>query len=72
MHQKFLALAVYALLSMLCSSVEAQQSKAVPCVGILFVGGKEQPHLLAFKNGLRELGYSEGKNIIFEYRYAEG
>ncbi len=41
-------------------------------VGILFIGGKDQPHLESFKQGLRERGYTEGKNIILIYRYAEG
>jgi putative tryptophan/tyrosine transport system substrate-binding protein len=50
---------------------EAQQSK-IPRIGILFIGGRDQPHLEAFKQGLRERGYIEGKNIAFEYRYAEG
>ena len=50
---------------------KAQQSK-IPRVGILFMGGRDQPHLEAFKQGLREHGYSEGHNIIVEYRYAEG
>ena len=54
------------------SSTQAQQQSKVPRVGILFMGGKDQPHLEALKKGLRELGYSEGKNIILAYRYAEG
>jgi putative ABC transport system substrate-binding protein len=54
------------------SSTQAQQRSKVPRVGILFMGGKDQPHLEALKKGLRELGYSEGKNIILSYRYAEG
>src|SRR5438093_6932000 len=36
------------------------------------MGGRDQPHLETFKQGLRDLGYSEGKNINLEYRYAEG
>ena len=54
------------------SSTQAQQRSKVPRVGILFMGGKDQPHLEALKKGLSELGYSEGKNIILVYRYAEG
>jgi putative ABC transport system substrate-binding protein len=50
----------------------AQQSTKIPRVGILFIGGRDQPHLESFKEGLREHGYSEGKNITLEYRYAEG
>lgn len=51
---------------------EAQQPGKIPRVGILFIGGREQPHLESFKQGLRERGYFEGKNIALEYRYAEG
>ena len=51
---------------------EAQPQPKIPRVGILFMGGKDQPHLDALKKGLSELGYTEGKNIILEYRYAEG
>jgi putative tryptophan/tyrosine transport system substrate-binding protein len=44
----------------------------IPRVGILFIGGRDQPHLETFKQGLRERGYTEGKNIVLDYRYAEG
>jgi putative ABC transport system substrate-binding protein len=50
----------------------AQQSTKIPRVGILFIGGRDQPHLEAFKQGLRERGYTEGQNIALDYRYAEG
>ena len=60
------------MLFALSFAAEAQQTPRIPHVGILFIGGRDQPHLEAFKQGLREHGYSEGKNIILEYRYAEG
>jgi putative tryptophan/tyrosine transport system substrate-binding protein len=50
----------------------AQQSAKTPRIGFLFVGSKDQPHLESFHQGLRELGYVDGKNILIEYRYAEG
>jgi len=49
----------------------AQAQSKIPRVGILFIGGRDQPHLEAFKQGLRERGYNEGKNIALDYRYAE-
>ena len=51
---------------------EAQQAGKMHRIGVLFFGSRNQPHLESFLRGLRELGYVEGKNIIFEYRYAEG
>ena len=60
------------MLLMVGLSTEAQQAGKVPRIGVLFIGGRNQPHLEAFKQGLRERGYTEGKNIVLEYRYAEG
>ena len=52
---------------------EAQQPKKVPRIG--FLGGASPAALSArieaFRQGLRELGYVEGKNIVIEWRYAE-
>jgi putative ABC transport system substrate-binding protein len=50
----------------------SQQSKTIPRIGFLFIGSKDQPHLKSFRQAMRELGYVEGKNIVTEYRYAEG
>ena len=54
------------------AGAEAQPAPRVPRIGIVFIGGRDQPHLASFKQGLRERGYIEGKNIHLEYRYAEG
>src|SRR5215510_345639 len=72
MNKKVFCLAFSTLLFALSFSAEAQQTKKIPRVGILFIGGRDQPHLEAFKQGLRERGYTEGKNIVLDYRYAEG
>ena len=71
MTRRVLIFVCLLLAVLLPAGSEAQQSK-IPRVGILFMGGRDQPHLEAFKQGLREQGYSEGTNIILEYRYAEG
>jgi putative tryptophan/tyrosine transport system substrate-binding protein len=70
--RKIVCFALCAMLFALCLPAEAQQPTKIPRVGILFIGGRDQPHLEAFKQGLRERGYTEGKNIVLEYRYAEG
>ena len=53
---------------------EAQQLKMVPRIGYLGGGSPEleKAWLDAFLQGLRELGYFEGKNIVVERRYASG
>ena len=66
------AILLCAMLLALCFTAEAQQAPKIPRVGILFIGGRDQPHLESFMQGMREHGYTEGKNIFFEYRYAEG
>src|SRR5437660_10893253 len=57
------------------SQSNAQQSKKVPRIGFLSGSGDlNTPGLQveAFRRGLRDLGYIEGKNILVEYRYVEG
>jgi len=70
--KKNLIFRLCALLLALSVPIGAQQMAKIPRVGILFIGGRDQPHLESFKQGLREHGYTEGKNIILIYRYAEG
>jgi putative ABC transport system substrate-binding protein len=66
MNQRMFALALCAILFALCSSAEAQQPGRVFRIGYLAAGGSSPPE--AFLQGLRDLGYIEGKNITFEYR----
>ena len=58
----------------LCGSAEAQQPKNVPRIGFLSAVSPStiSARLHAFRQGLRELGYVEGKNIVIEWRSAEG
>ena len=54
---------------------EAQQPKKVPRIAYLAGRGDPStpdPLIDAFRQGLRDLGYIEGKSIVVEYRYAEG
>jgi ABC-type uncharacterized transport system substrate-binding protein len=63
-----------ALLFVLCFSVEAQQPAKMPRIGYLgaFTPSASAPLLDAFRQGLREIGYVEGRNIFIDYRWAEG
>jgi ABC-type uncharacterized transport system substrate-binding protein len=49
----------------------AQQPKKIPRIGFLSATGP-QPRNEAFREGLRELGYVEGQNIVIEWRFADG
>ena len=69
-----LSAALCAVLFALCIPAEGQQPTKTPRIGYLSplsrsaMAFRTEP----FRQGLRELGYVEGKNIIIEYRYAEG
>ena len=56
------------------TSVEAQQQGKVYRIGYLSAlsPSVDSSRLDGFRRGLRDLGYVDGKNIIIEYRYAEG
>jgi putative tryptophan/tyrosine transport system substrate-binding protein len=64
-----------AALSALIALVAPHQAQAqnAPRVGWIFPGASagNPPELAGFKEGLRELGYVEGRNIVVEYRFGE-
>ncbi len=51
---------------------EAQQVKKMPRIGVLWPDSAPSSRIEEFRQGLKELGYVEGRNIIVEYRYAKG
>jgi putative ABC transport system substrate-binding protein len=53
-------------------AAEGQPPAKVSRIGILRSGSAPDPLVDAFRQGLRELGYDEGRNISIEYRWAEG
>src|SRR5262245_1823640 len=73
-EKSVLCVAVCALLFALCLSAAAQQQpRRSPRIGFLAsFGAGPDTRSQALQEGLRELGYVEGKNIIVEYRHAAG
>jgi putative ABC transport system substrate-binding protein len=73
MKRKIMVLALGAMLFGLSPLAQAQQPGKVPRIG--FLSGSRAsanpPWHEALGQGLRELGYEEGKNIVIEWRYAE-
>jgi putative ABC transport system substrate-binding protein len=75
MKNKIVAVALSVLLVGLCSPAEAQQRTKIPRIGYVSGTGDANnpgPNIESFRQGLRDLNYVEGKNIVVEYRYAEG
>ena len=74
MNRKVFGGALCAMLLALSVSIEAQQPKKVPRIGLLTPGGEAtlEPFREAFRQGLGDFGYVMGKNINIEYRYGKG
>jgi putative ABC transport system substrate-binding protein len=74
MSHKVFGFALSAMLFALSLSAHAQQPKKIPRIGVLAGGSAPSvaARVEAFRRGLRDLGYVEGKNIIIDYRYADG
>jgi len=73
-HKSVAILALGAMLLALTCVVEAQQTTKARRIGYLSPSSPSvsPTRIEAFHHGLRELGYVEGKNIVIDYRYAEG
>jgi len=65
--------AIVVALTVCGARAEAQQPTKIPRIGYLGGGSPSSnpARIEAFRQGLRELGYVEGKNIVIEWRYAE-
>ena len=74
MNQRIFTLTLGTLLFALCISAHAQQAKRVPRIGILNDAANSAglARTEVFRQGLRELGYVEGKNLIIVYPSAKG
>ena len=53
-------------------AAEAQQPTKIARIGYLASNLTNQSPLEAFRQGLRDLGYDEGRNVVIEYRDAQG
>jgi putative tryptophan/tyrosine transport system substrate-binding protein len=73
MKKKIILLALYSLLLAPCSTVEAQQPGKILRIGFLDPSTASGSAVLLepFRQELSKLGWSEGKNITIEYRFAE-
>jgi putative tryptophan/tyrosine transport system substrate-binding protein len=74
-RSKWVGLSVIALVLVVTGAVvQAQQTAGIPRIGILLAPSASfiSARVDALRQRLRELGYVEGKNIVIEYRYAEG
>ena len=74
MRQSILATCLCALLSAVSAYGQTSQPRKVPRVGYLAAvsAAADAPRLEAFRQGLRDFGYTEGQNILIDYRHESG
>ena len=70
---RLIGLAVILALSLFAAPLaNAQQAGQIPRIGFLRTAAPPESYIEAFRQGLKERGYIEGKNIAFEYRWGGG
>jgi putative ABC transport system substrate-binding protein len=74
MKKKNLLVVLASVVLLSIQPTAAQQPKKVPRIGFQSAASPSAnaARIEAFRQGLRDLGYVEGKNIVIEWRYAEG
>ena len=72
MHRKIFRVALVVLFFPFSSSADAQQTKKVPRIGFISARSGIESREETFRRGLLGLGYTEGKNIAIEWRFANG
>jgi len=72
MKRTIIAFALGAMLFAICFSAEAQQAKKLYRIGYLSLGPGIGPVQEEFRKRLGELGYTEGQNLIIEWRFTKG
>lgn len=73
MKRRIVIALLAAVFLMTVSSAKAQQAKKVPRIGFLEGASiAESQGLDPFRQGLRDLGYLDGQNVIVEIRAMEG
>jgi putative ABC transport system substrate-binding protein len=74
-HRKWVGFLAIAFMVVICGAVaQAQQVTKIPRIGYVSGSGNPKtpgPQVEGFRQGLRDLNYIEGKNIVVEYRYVE-
>jgi putative ABC transport system substrate-binding protein len=68
MTPAFASVGLSTLLFALCFTVQAQQPAKIYRIGLIQSSSSEATFIDAFRQGLRKLGYVEGKNIVLEIR----
>jgi len=71
-HLSRVGLLLSVLLCSTCSPVQAQKHKSPFKIGWLGARSASAPAREVFRQEMRALGYVEGTNVFYEYRYAEG